>query len=317
MNTSLTAKAIFVAYRDKLHLRWTAGRGGEDRLIEVKRLQGGAGKTSLVGHVNFVRPNAIQIIGSAEFQYLQNLGKNSYADAIEQLFAQQPALVIFSDGLPLTSDFIDDANSQNVPLFTTSLSSLRLIDHLQYYLTNSIAENLVLHGVFMEVMGIGVLLAGDSGIGKSELALELITRGHRLIADDAPEFVRLAPDSVVGRCPDLLQDFLEVRGLGLLDIRAMFGENAIKKSERLRLVIQLERMADRESLNIDRLQGNVQARTVLDVDIAQITLPVVLGSNLAVLVEGAVRNYLLGLTGYDASQRFIDRQSDFMAQSDA
>lgn len=315
MSSSLTAKAIFGAYRDKLALRWAAGHLGEDRLIEVKRLQGKDGMTSLVGHVNFVRPNAIQIIGAAEFHYLQNLGKNSYADAVEQLFAQQPALVIFSDDLRVTGDFIDYAESQNVPLFTTSLSSIRLIDHLQYYLTNSIAENLILHGVFMEVMGIGVLLAGDSGIGKSELALELITRGHRLIADDAPEFVRLAPDSIVGRCPDLLQDFLEVRGLGLLDIRAMFGENAIKKSERLRLVIQLEQMASREVAKIDRLEGNVRARAVLDVDIAQITLPVVLGSNLAVLVEGAVRNYLLGLTGYDASQRFIKRQSDFMAQS--
>lgn len=317
MSDSLTSKAIFVAYRDKLGLRWLAGHSGEERIIEVKRLQGKDGKTSLVGHVNFVRPNAIQIIGSAEHQYLQNLGKNSYADAIEQIFAQQPALVIFSDGLSVMRDFIDFAEAQKVPLFASLLSSVRLIDHLQYYLTNSIAENLVLHGVFMEVMGIGVLLAGDSGIGKSELALELITRGHRLIADDAPEFVRLAPDSVVGRCPDLLQDFLEVRGLGLLDIRAMFGDNAIKKSERLRLVIQLERMSDHEFSKIDRLQGNLQPRTVLDVDVAQTTLPVVLGSNLAVLVEGAVRNYLLGLTGYDAGQRFVDRQSDFMAQRNA
>lgn len=168
----------------------------------------------------------------------------------------------------------------------------------------------------MEVMGIGVLLAGPSGVGKSELALELISRGHRLIADDAPFFTRLAPDAIMGKCPKALQDFLEVRGLGILDIRSMFGDNSLKHQETLHLIVQLKRMSDSEVGQLDRLQGNMVYRTVLDVEIPELTLPVIMGSNLAVLVEGAVRNHLLLMKGYNATETFIERQRRFISQGD-
>jgi len=169
-------------------------------------------------------------------------------------------------------------------------------------------ERLTLHGVFMEVMGAGVLLSGSSGVGKSELALELITRGHRLIADDAPIFSRMAPNSLVGNCPDLLRDFLEVRGLGLLNIRAMFGDSSIKEARFLQLIVHLEHMDEMELKEIDRLYGSHQIRTFLEVEIPQITIPIAPGRNLAVLVEAAVRDHLLRRNGYNAALDFIERQ---------
>ena len=155
-------------------------------------------------------------------------------------------------------------------------------------------------------MGTGVLITGESSIGKSELALELLTRGHRLIADDATEFARTSPDTLNGTCPEMLRDFLEVRGLGILNVRAMFGASAIKQSRNLRLIVVLQDIDDAEKM--DRLHGSKQIRTIQNVDIPEITLPVGPGRNLAVLLEVAVRNHILNMKGYDASQAFIDRQ---------
>jgi HPr kinase/phosphorylase len=188
------------------------------------------------------------------------------------------------------------------------LSSQKLIGLLRHYLGAELAEKTVLHGVFMEVNGMGVLLCGESGVGKSELALELITRGHRLVADDAPEFFRVGPDTVRGRCPEVLRDFLEVRGLGLLDIRNMFGDSAIKPSKDLRLIVHLARMREEDIRQVDRLQGSYRQRTVLDVELPEVTIPVASGRNLAVLVEAAARNHILLRKGYNALEAFMQRQ---------
>ena len=157
------------------------------------------------------------------------------------LFAAQPAALLFGDGITVQAPFIEAAEASATPVFSSPLSDSQLIFELQYYLNNALAEPITVHGVFMEVMGVGVLLTGDAGIGKSELALELVTRGHRLIADDAPTFSRIAPDILNGTCPPLLNGFLEVRGLGVLNILAMFGDSAIKSNRYLRLILHLER----------------------------------------------------------------------------
>ena len=168
-------------------------------------------------------------------------------------------------------------------------------------------EKITLHGVFMEVMGTGVLITGHSSIGKSELALELLTRGHRLIADDATEFARTAPDTLNGTCPEMLRDFLEVRGLGILNVRAMFGASSIKQSRNLRLMVVLQDIEDAEKM--DRLHGSKRIRTIQDVDIPEITLPVGPGKNLAVLLEVAVRNQGPQHEGLRRKHKaFIDRQ---------
>lgn len=168
--------------------------------------------------------------------------------------------------------------------------------------------SLTMHGVFLDVLGVGVLLVGSSGIGKSEIALAMINRGHRLVADDAVLFNRVGAETLTGNCPELLQDFLEVRGLGILNVRVMFGDTAIRESKRLQLVVRLVAMDDDTLLKIDRLYGVYRTRTILNVEVPEVTIPVAPGRNLSVLVEGAVRNQVLKNTGYDASQEFINRQ---------
>ena len=176
------------------------------------------------------------------------------------------------------------------------------------------AKKIIIHGVFLDVHGLGVLVTGDSGVGKSELALELISRSHCLIADDAIEFSQQGPEEIRGTCPDALRDFLEVRGLGVLNIRAMYGDGVIKNSKDLSLIVHLERMAPEKIQQVDRLKGCYGKRQILDAEIHMVTLPVASGRNLAVLVEAAVRHHILLRKGYNASDEFISRQQHLIQQ---
>jgi HPr kinase/phosphorylase len=193
----------------------------------------------------------------------------------------------------------------STPLFTTPVSAAEVIDHLRTYLTKIGAPQVTMHGVFMDILGLGVLIMGESGLGKSELGLELISRGHGLVADDAVDFARLGPDYIEGRCPVILRDLLEVRGLGLLDIRTIFGETAVRRKLKLRLIVQLVRRNDGE---FERLPIDAQFVDVLGAQIRTVKIQVAAGRNLAVLVEAAVRNTILQLRGIDTLKEFIERQ---------
>ncbi len=178
------------------------------------------------------------------------------------------------------------------------------------------AKTEIRHGVFMEILGLGILIEGSHEVGKSALALELVSRGHKLIADDAPEFYRSSTSAVIGRCPPPLQDFIEVFGLGVLNIPAMFGTDAIKKNSPLRLLISLI-AADRfKRVGDEYLTGRWRQQTVLDVAIPAVELPVMPGQNMAVIVECAARNHSLRMTGYNASEAFINRQRSFLEREE-
>lgn len=306
MTAPVTVRSLYDTLHKRLGLKWVAGRSGQARDVRgAARIPSDA---PLVGYLNFIHRNRVQVLGTAELSYVRALGKNARADALARLFSAPTAMVIVTDGAGVPQAFKTRADADSLPLFATRLPGSELITHLQYHLAGLLTEKITLHGVFMEVIGIGVLLAGDSSVGKSELALELISRGHRLIADDAPEFARIAPDVLNGACPELLYGFLEVRGLGVLNIRAMFGDSAIKQSKYLRLIIRLKRLSDRQLRALDRLRGSRGTRRLLEVEVPEIMLPVAPGRNLAVLVETAVRNHILNLKGYDASQDLSDRQ---------
>ncbi len=311
MDKRIRANDLFARIRQRLSVTWLEGHSGGDRVIHHQRMVAGD-EDATVGFLNFIRPNQIQLLGATEIGYLRSLGKNSFSDVLGHLFARQPAVVMVTENQQPPPAMVDQARGSHTPLWVSPVNSEEVLDYMQYVLANVLARATHVHGVFLEVLGIGVLLEADSGAGKSELALELISRGHRLIADDAPELIRVAPDTIKGCCPEVLQDFLEVRGLGVLNIRAMFGDNAIKKNKVLRLIVQLERMNDRQMALLDRLRGNYHSRDVLGVTIPCVTLPVVTGSNLAVLVEGVVRNHLLRENGYCATDRFISRHREFM-----
>jgi HPr kinase/phosphorylase len=313
MNNNLTTRDFIQSHGERLRLRWQAGQTGENRLLQNENSMTG---DPIAGYLNLVKPNRVQVLGPEEVEYLEQLGKNSHKDAIARLFESEPAMIIFADisnNDGIEHEFVEIANKTNTPLLHSNLASNELTELLQYHLGRLLSDSKIMHGVFMEVMGIGVLLTGPSGIGKSELALELISRGHRLIADDAPEFRRSAPDVIRGRCPAILKDFLEVRGLGILNVRAMFGDSSIVETKRLRLIVHLDTLLDKNKSNkklweIDRISGSKRNQTLLDVKIPEVLIPVAPGRNLAVIIEAAVRNHVLYLNGYNAAEDFVKQQ---------
>lgn len=307
MNPVYTLQGLIEQIGPRLKLRWLTPRPSRSRPLrdDDRGTQG----QSLVGSLNCIHPNRLQVIGHAELIYLTDLGRPAYLETIDKLFAARPAAVIFAEDIAPEPVVYERAQRSATPLLGSPLRDGEIIDHLQYFLTHALAERTTVHGVFMEVLGMGVLLTGDPAIGKSELALDLISRGHRLIADDAPLFARVAPETVNGACPPLLRDFLEVRGLGVLNIRAMFGESAVRESKDLNLIIHLRVMNNRELGRMDRLSGSLSARSVLGIAVPEITMPVAPGRNLAILVEAAVRHQILRIRGYDAGVDFAERQA--------
>ncbi len=293
-----------------LELTWVAGLAGGSKKLTSETVQ--KPSLALIGHLNFVHPNRVQVMGCAEMDYLRQLDETSLSQAITNLFSAELAAIIVANNEPVPRQLLEAAERTQTPLFTSRQPSPSLMDVLQHYLTRILAENTTRHGVFLEVLGMGVLIIGDAAIGKSELALELITRGHRLIADDIVELFQVSPDTLEGRCPTLLQDFLEVRGLGLLNVRALFGETAIKLKKNLRLIVQLRDPADMSDLTLDRLQINASTEIILDVPVPKVCIPVAAGRNIAVLVEVAVRNHILHLRGIDSAAQFIERQQHFL-----
>lgn len=314
MNTPTTVRDLFDTLKNKLSLEWVAGEAGSNRRLKGELPE--ALSQPLAGQLNNIHPNRIQVIGPAELAYLAELGKNSHHDIIDKLFWGMPAAVILAGNSNIEDEFIEYAERTNTPLLSSPLPDNELLSNLQYYLGRALADCITLHGVFLEVLGMGVLLTGDPAVGKSELALELITRGHRLIADDAPEFSRMAPDILTGTCPPPLQQFLEVRGLGILNIRGMFGDSAIKKEKYLRLIINLKRLSQEELAQIDRLQGSYSTRELLGVTTPEVTIPVAPGRSLAILVETAVRQHIHRRKGYDASADFIERQQKMIFENE-
>lgn len=313
---TVTVNDLFEAESGPLKLKWVAGEAGKTRLLEptTAKYPGMA----LVGHLNFVHPNRVHVIGDTETSYLAKLARPEHDAAIHALFnSEKTSAVIVAKGKKVSSELISAANRTSLPLFSSPLPSPVVIDHLQYYLTRALAPRITVHGVYMEVMGMGVLITGESGIGKSELALELLSRNHRLIADDAVEFVRVGPDVLVGQCPTLLSDYLEVRGLGILDIRLMFGETAVRHKKKLHLIVRLEAIQRQKMSKIDRLESKQMTRSILDVEIPEVALFVGPGRNLAVLVEAATRAYILRMWGFDPLEDFMKRHQKHMNNNGA
>lgn len=312
MPNVLTVGALADALHADLGLRWLAGHGGAGRVLPSLHVE----HSQLYGYFNLIRAQPVQLFGTVEGGYFAALGSVERASLVENLVNSAAACLILMDGVSVVDELVATAERGGFPVLATNHRAQVCINALENYFEEARMEHLTLHGVFMEVKGLGVLLSGAPGLGKSELALELISRGHRLIADDAPDFIRASSDVIIGRCPEVLQDFLEVRGLGVLDVRAMFGANAVKREEMLQLIIHLERVADARGHVPDRLSGQHRTRSVLGVDIPEVVLPLLPGSNLATLVEGAVGNHLLLMGGYSASEHFAARQQAIINRGD-
>jgi HPr kinase/phosphorylase len=299
--------------REALSLAWIAGREGR---IAVRREAAATG--ALIGYLNFTHPNSVQVIGTHEAELAQRHDAARRADLAARLIATHPAIVVFADGVAPFPELVQAAAKEGgTAVFATPVNAARVIETLSHYLAKALAEQTERHGVFMDVLGLGVLITGESGVGKSELGLELISRGHGLVADDVVEISRIAAHALEGRCPSMLKDFLEVRGLGLLNIRTIFGETAVRRKMKLRLICHLERPhlpGGRDAA--ERLPLAELSEEILGVTVRKVNIPVAAGRNLAVLVEAAVRNEILKLRGIDSTTEFLARQKQQMEEED-
>ncbi|HEU4813063.1 MAG TPA: HPr(Ser) kinase/phosphatase [Xanthomonadaceae bacterium] len=311
MDERISAMELFEQLGERLDLRWLAGRHGQGRILES--VQTVARRPSLAGYLNTIYPNKVQILGTEELAWLDSLDSRHRWETIEKIIQFRPLALVISKDQPGPADLIEAADESGTPLWASPRRGHELLNHLQYHLARTLAPRITLHGVFMEIYSIGVLITGEAGAGKSELALELVTRGHRLVADDAPEFTQIAPDVLDGTCPEMLQDMLEVRGLGVLNIREMFGDTAVKRNKYLRLVVHLTQPSESSRTDgLDRITGELGARRVLDLDVPTVNIPVMPGRNLAVLAEAAARTHILRAKGVDPAAAFMARHSHYL-----
>jgi len=302
----LSVQQLFDERRERLGLAWAAGTAGAAREFTGEMLhRPGVG---LIGHLNLIHTLLAQVLGPREVDYIEKLDPASRAQTAARIMGGETICVIVGDELKAPAVLVEAAERAGTPLLTSSEPSQHLINVLRPYMQQELGEVTTLHGVFLDVLEIGVLITGDSSIGKSELALELISRGHGLVADDVVELQQIGPETIQGRCPPMLRDFLEVRGLGVLNIRSIFGETAVRPRKALRLMVHLEMPEGGYIEPKDRLATRAGTQDILGVEIPTVTLAVAPGRNLAVLVEAAVRNHILLTRGINSTREFIARQ---------
>jgi HPr kinase/phosphorylase len=312
----LTVGEAFEALQSDLKLSWLAGQGSESRLLT--RDLAPKDRPRLLGPLNFNSSNRIQLLGAAEVR-LFGESTEMDADRFEYSLSDTCDMIIVSDELVPPPAIVALAEREQIALFITPLEYAQLHNRMRFLLVQLLAEREIIHGVMMDVHGTGVLITGEASVGKSELALELISRGHILVADDAPEFTRIAPGTIECQCPPLLRDFLEVRGLGILNIALMYGDAHTRSRKILRCIVHLKPVSvsgyNQDLANIagDRISEPSDTRLVLGVQVPKRTIPVAPGRNMAVLVEASIRDQILRNGGYSASKDLVQKQADAMA----
>ena len=309
--TAVSADVLFEAFRNYLHWEWVAGLGASERRFDEVAVRAARSGADLVGYLNYIHPYRVQILGEREIAYITNATPEDCARRISRIVTLEPPVVVLADGQVAPPAMLAMCENAQIPMFATKDSSACVIDVLRAYLSKHFADRVSMHGVFMDILGLGVLITGESGLGKSELGLELISRGNGLVADDAVDLFRINQTTIEGRCPELLQNLLEVRGIGLLDIRAIFGETAVRRKMRLKLIVHLVRKETLER-DYDRIPFEPLTQDVAGIPVRKVVIQVVAGRNIAVLVEAAVRNTILQLRGIDTYQDFVDRQRKAM-----
>lgn len=303
----ISADVLFEDHRESLRWQWVAGLGASERRFDDLAIREARSGADLVGYLNYIHPYRVQVIGEREVAYLASATPDDCARRVSRIVTLEPPVLVVADNQVAPEALVSLCERAHIPLFATHESAAFVIDVLRAYLSKHFAERQSMHGVFMDILGLGVMITGESGLGKSELGLELISRGHGLVADDAVDVYRINQTTIEGRCPDLLQNLMEVRGIGLLDIKAIFGETAVRRRMRMKLIVHLVRKETMER-DYERMPHEPLRQDVLGIPLRKTVIQVVAGRNIAVLVEAAVRNTILQLRGVDTYQEFVQRQ---------
>jgi HPr kinase/phosphorylase len=297
--------------RSGLRLVLLAGEGGLARRIAIARIQKPG--LALAGFVKQVHPERVQVLGATEISYLASMQEADAKQSVDGFVALNPACIVVTKGLEVPRILIDACDRVGVPLLRTPLVSSVAIDALQNHLEHELAPTVSIHAVLLDVLGVGILLLGKSGIGKSEAALDLIMRGHRLVADDLVEVRRTSGDVLVGWASELIKHHMEVRGLGIINIKDMFGVAAVRDDKKIELVIELVRWDQAEAH--DRLGLDEMVYPILDVPAPLLRIPVSPGRNVSSLIEVAARNRLLQVRGHHSAREFQERLDRALADA--
>ena len=308
--SQVNVRQLFEDKQARLELSRVAGADGADRFIDSAGIN--TSNRGLIGHLNLIHPNWVQVLSETELDYLRDLSEEQRNSAFQRIEQSGTTCLIVAGTNDIPEELIAFSNQSHIPLFSSPKPSVELMWLIRHYLAKELAESTTRHGVLLDVLGVGVMITGESGVGKSELGLELITRGSGLVADDIVELHHIAPDTLEGRCPELLRDFLEVRGLGVLNIRIMFGETAVRRKKSLKLIVHLHRPVGGDLSHMERLPLSATHQEILGVPINTVDIPVVAGRNLAVLVEAAARNFVLQQRGINSMDEFISRHDQHM-----
>jgi len=291
----------------RLELRLVVGGEGLDRAIQLSRVQRPG--LALTGYVDYVSYGRVQIVGGSEIGYLKTLPARERAAALRRVAALRVSCFIVTTGHQAPRELLVAAERRGVPVLATPIESTDFVKRLSAFLEARLAPRLHLHSVLMDVFGLGVLITGESGIGKSECALELVDRGHGLVADDVVEIRRLG-ETLVGAAPELTRDLVELRGLGLVNVRELYGVSSTRSEQRLELVVNMARW--QPDLDYERLGLSEERYTILGLELPLVRMPVAAGRNTALLIEVAARNQLLKRRGYDAARRFAERVDEMI-----
>ncbi|OLS37882.1 HPr(Ser) kinase/phosphatase [Bacillus sp. MRMR6] len=291
---------------EKFNLELVSGEEGIDRPITMSDISRPG--IELAGYFEFYPAERIQLLGKTELSFFNELSANERQLRMERLCTDITPAIIITRGLDVPPELIEASERESVPVLRSSMKTTRFSSRLTNFLESKLAPTTAVHGVLVDIYGIGVLITGKSGVGKSETALELVKRGHRLVADDCVEIRQEDQDTLVGTSPDLIEHLLEIRGLGIINVMTLFGAGAVRSNKRITLVMNLE-LWDAQK-QYDRLGLDEEKMKIIDTEITKITIPVRPGRNLAVIIEVAAMNYRLKRMGVNAAQQFTERLSD-------
>lgn len=265
------------------------------------------------GYYDFFAYERPQLIGKVEMSYLYTLSHEERQKVLSRYFSYEIPCLTVCRNMAIPDEMIQIAQEKEIPLYRTEMVTTKFITGAIHYLSEKLAPHVTRHGVLVDVYGVGVLLTGKSGVGKSEAALELIKRGHQLVADDVVDICRISDDTLVGTCPEIVRHFMEIRGIGLIDIRAMYGISAVAVTKSIDMVIDMEFWD--ESKSYDRLGLTEEFTDLLGVQLPILKIPVKPGRNMAIIIEVAARNHSLKKMGYDAAKEMFQRMNDMIKKS--